>query len=571
MSTRPWLLSSLLSVLLSASPALAQSQVLLLWDVDDYRTQGLVDALTTAGLVVTLADTDETQYDGTNPDPTGFDVVLHLNGTTYNDEMPQAGQIALVDFVAAGGGFIHTEWDVHEYGEVGWLQDMGDLLLFDWSSGRDGALAYTVVAGQEGHPVMANVPASFGFIAGANVGGLHVFASDPATELMTDDAGSAAVAVREWGAGRIVGFNHAGNYASLETLLDANVQQLFVDGVMWAAGEQCADADGDGYLDDACGGDDCDDADPNVSPGTSEQHDGLDQDCDGLIDEGALPSDALVLTEIMADPDAVTDDHGEWFELYNNTAVEMNLIGMVVYDLGSNSFTVDEELLIAPAEYAVLGVDGDTGSNGGVDLDHEWSSFYVGNSDDEIYLEHDGIVLDSVEYDGGALWIDPTGASMSLDPASTDPSLNDDPDAWCEATTAFGQGDLGTPGEANPDCETGDDDDSVGDDDDATGDDDDSVGDDDDATGDDDDSVGDDDDATADDDDATADDDDSAGDDDDSAGDDDDATGDDDTAADDDTAGDDCECDATGAGRLPSSLAVLLLAGLAVGRRVRSR
>ena len=47
----------------------------------------------------------------------------------------------------------------------------------------------------------------------------------------------------------------------------------------------CWDDDGDGYDDEACGGDDCDDADPAVNPGELETCDnGIDDDCDGLTD-----------------------------------------------------------------------------------------------------------------------------------------------------------------------------------------------------------------------------------------------------------------------------------------------
>ena len=48
----------------------------------------------------------------------------------------------------------------------------------------------------------------------------------------------------------------------------------------------CIDADGDHFTDQACGGADCDDSDPVVSPGHKEvPGNGVDDDCDGQIDE----------------------------------------------------------------------------------------------------------------------------------------------------------------------------------------------------------------------------------------------------------------------------------------------
>ena len=51
---------------------------------------------------------------------------------------------------------------------------------------------------------------------------------------------------------------------------------------------QCWDDDGDGYEDELCGGDDCDDTDSAVNPGAVEvPQNGIDDDCDGQVDESS--------------------------------------------------------------------------------------------------------------------------------------------------------------------------------------------------------------------------------------------------------------------------------------------
>ncbi len=46
------------------------------------------------------------------------------------------------------------------------------------------------------------------------------------------------------------------------------------------------DDDSDGYLATSCGGDDCDDTDFTINPGATEACNGIDDDCDGTIDDG---------------------------------------------------------------------------------------------------------------------------------------------------------------------------------------------------------------------------------------------------------------------------------------------
>jgi MYXO-CTERM domain-containing protein len=54
-----------------------------------------------------------------------------------------------------------------------------------------------------------------------------------------------------------------------------------------ACEDTCSDVDGDGYLNQACGGDDCNDSNANIHPAATENcSNGLDDDCDGQIDRG---------------------------------------------------------------------------------------------------------------------------------------------------------------------------------------------------------------------------------------------------------------------------------------------
>jgi len=70
------------------------------------------------------------------------------------------------------------------------------------------------------------------------------------------------------------------------------------------------DDDGDGYIDAACGGDDCDDDDPAAYPGAPDDCDGRDQSCDGTdgypeICTGGVDEDCDGLTD-LDDPECST-------------------------------------------------------------------------------------------------------------------------------------------------------------------------------------------------------------------------------------------------------------------------
>ncbi len=167
---------------------------------------------------------------------------------------------------------------------------------------------------------------------------------------------------------------------------------------------------------------------------------------------GPTPGD-LVLNEVMQNPAAVGDSAGEWFEIANLSDTAVDLRDWTIGDNDTDNYRIDESVVVPAGGYAILGNNADTGTNGGVTVDHRYSDFFLANGADEIVLsDPDGVEFDRIEYDGGPTWPDPNGAAMNLDPAAQNTTDNDDGDNWCEATTPFGAGDNGTPGAANVEC-----------------------------------------------------------------------------------------------------------------------
>ncbi|TAK27819.1 MAG: hypothetical protein EPO40_15905 [Myxococcaceae bacterium] len=168
---------------------------------------------------------------------------------------------------------------------------------------------------------------------------------------------------------------------------------------------------------------------------------------------------ALVITEIMNDPDVVGDMQGEWFEVYNRSATPVDLRGMRVRGSGTEMFevTASGPLLVPGRGYAVLGKNGDSVTNGGVTVLFAYgSAMDLSNStsspDSLTLLASDGsTVIDSVSYANTVAsgWPVIAGRSKSLRPAILDALMNDTSSAWCPGGPAFGRGDFGTPGAAN--------------------------------------------------------------------------------------------------------------------------
>ncbi|WP_430971919.1 DUF4493 domain-containing protein [Sunxiuqinia rutila] len=165
----------------------------------------------------------------------------------------------------------------------------------------------------------------------------------------------------------------------------------------------------------------------------------------------------LLITEIMYNPGAIVDSEGEWIEVFNNSAEEINLKDLVLRRGSTNAFhQIATDLILPPEAYAVLGRT--TLAADRVDYVYG-SSIGLVNGGDELLLNTygtdgtDGLVICSVDYGAGSFVPDREGKSIQLDPVVRDAVAAQDGLNWCSSTLAYSTGDFGTPGTVNSSCE----------------------------------------------------------------------------------------------------------------------
>ncbi|MEY3213895.1 MAG: hypothetical protein RIT28_4376 [Pseudomonadota bacterium] len=220
-------------------------------------------------------------------------------------------------------------------------------------------------------------------------------------------------------------------------------------------GDSDFDCDGDGYDTDAVkDGDDCDDTDLSVNPTAKETRDAADNNCDGLCDEGLLSYGDLVITELMQDPKTLKDNEAEWFELYNASGADILICGgWSVYDSGTDSHTFTSEVFIAAGAHALFLRNADSKKNGGLTGDYTYGSdITLDNTDDELFVEFDGLIIDELEYNSGREdWSNAMsqGFSMQLSANVYGALDNDDSLNWSKGTSNYEKDNKATPAALN--------------------------------------------------------------------------------------------------------------------------
>ncbi|WP_323788179.1 lamin tail domain-containing protein [Psychroserpens sp.] len=157
----------------------------------------------------------------------------------------------------------------------------------------------------------------------------------------------------------------------------------------------------------------------------------------------------VIITEIMQNPDAVSDANGEYFEVYNPTKLPINLKGWTIKDaLADATPHVIASDLIVPADgFVVLARNSVLATNGNVMVDYQYGSTILNNTSDALILEDgENTEIDRTVYDGGPVWPNPTGASMEY--VGSNIQDNNDGSLWAAAKSSEGidAPDLGSPG-----------------------------------------------------------------------------------------------------------------------------
>ena len=173
------------------------------------------------------------------------------------------------------------------------------------------------------------------------------------------------------------------------------------------------------------------------------------------VDLSNLSAGDLLITEVMDDPSSVAFYRGEWFEIYNNSDTYVDLNGLQVSDSGTDIFVVSSAMPLRPGEYALFATRNNTAINGGlpaVDFRYIFGSQMALNSADDIILSYGVVDFDTVSWNATD-YPSTSGIAKSLGTPYFTEADNDASSSWCGATITYGDGDYGTPGAANGDCD----------------------------------------------------------------------------------------------------------------------
>ena len=163
----------------------------------------------------------------------------------------------------------------------------------------------------------------------------------------------------------------------------------------------------------------------------------------------------LVITEVMPSPAAVADTAGEWFEAKALTDLDLNGVGLDrAGDASAASVISSPDCIhVAAGTFVVFARSPDAMVNGGIPTNAVRGTFTfslvagTAAQPGDVEIVAGGATVDAITWTSSR-----TGKSLQLDPDLTDAIANDAQTNFCDATTPYGLGDLGTPAAINNQC-----------------------------------------------------------------------------------------------------------------------
>ena len=142
----------------------------------------------------------------------------------------------------------------------------------------------------------------------------------------------------------------------------------------------------------------------------------------------------ILISELMVDPSTLAKVLGEWFEVHNPGASDLDLRDCVFSDDASSNFIINSDLIIAAGEYLTFAISDIPGFV--PDFNYNGSGLTLTIPADTLTLTCNAITIDSRNYTFRT-----SGSSSALS--------NDGNGKWCEDQANNYNGDWGTPGSAN--------------------------------------------------------------------------------------------------------------------------
>lgn len=156
----------------------------------------------------------------------------------------------------------------------------------------------------------------------------------------------------------------------------------------------------------------------------------------------AFDGSGLFISEVMANPKAVSDSHGEYIEICNESNSAINLEGWILADLDSEQHEISGEQWVPTDECILMGRNANMSQNGGISIDYTYSGINLSNTADELLL----ISLGGEEVDR-LVWAPDSVISVTAG-ASLEQVMIDSRHVWRTAGSPWSssQGDFGSPG-----------------------------------------------------------------------------------------------------------------------------